>query len=86
MKISPLTGLTSFLSKVVPLFVPVFMVKISLNFNKICFMPYSTILSIKKTDPPPPKKKNLRWSKIGGGGVKGRYDRGQRFNGFFEAS
>ena len=27
------------------------MVKISLNFNKICFMPYSTTLSIKKQTP-----------------------------------
>ena len=54
-KISPLTSLTSFLSKVVRLFVHVFVVKISLNFNKICL----------------------------GGDVKGRYDHGQRFNGFF---
>ena len=34
--------LTSILSKVVGLLVRVFMVKISLNFNKICCMPYST--------------------------------------------
>ena len=40
--------LTSCLSKVVRLLVCVFMVKISLNFNKVCFMPYSTTLSIKK--------------------------------------
>ena len=62
-KISPLTGLTSFLSKVVEMFVRVFMVKISQNFNKICFMPYSTTLSIKKQT----TQKNLRRSKIRGG-------------------
>ena len=32
------------------------MVKIGLNFNKICFMPYSTTISIKKKTPPPKKK------------------------------
>ena len=74
--------LFSFLSKVVRLLVCVFMVKISLNVNKICFMPYSTTLSINKTDPPPPEKKP-RAVKDRGGGVKGRYDYGQRFNGFF---
>ena len=61
------------------------MVKISLNSNKICFMPYSKTLSIKKqTLPPPPKKKNKGGQKKGGGGVKGSYDRGQRFNVFFK--
>ena len=41
-------------------------------------MSYSPTLSIKKTDLP---EKKLRRSKIGG--VKGRYDSGQRFNGLF---
>ena len=70
--------LTSFLSKVVWLLVRVFMVKISLNFNKICFMPYST----KQTKNRPPRKKKPKAVKDRGG-VEGRYDRGQRFNGFF---
>ena len=34
------------------LLVCVLMVKMSPNFNKICFMPYSTTLSIKQTPPP----------------------------------
>ena len=67
LKISSLTGLTSFLSKVVRLLVRVFMVKISQNFNKICFVPYSTTLSIKKTRAP---RKNLRRSKKGGVGSR----------------
>ena len=69
LKISPLT---SFLSRVVRLLFCVFIVKTSLNFYKICFMPYSTTLSMKET---------LRRSKVRGG-VEGRYERGQRFNGF----
>ena len=40
------------------------MVKISLKFYNIFFMHYSTTLSIKKQTP----LKNLRRSKIGGGG------------------
>ena len=54
LKISPLT---SFLSKVV---------KISVRFYKICFMPYSTTQSIQKTDFP---EKNLKQSKMGGSRV-----------------
>ena len=39
----------------------------------------------KKTEPAPPSplKKNLKAVKDMGGGVNGRYDRGQSFNGFF---
>ena len=46
-------------------------------------MPYSTTLSIKKTDPPDKKPKAV---KDRGGGVEGRFDCGQRFNVFFKAS
>ena len=50
--------------------------------SKVVRLLRSTTLSIEeeKTDSPP---KNLRWSKLGGG-VKGKYDRGQRFNGFVD--
>ena len=41
-------------------------------------MPYSTTLSIKNR--PPQKKPKAAKD---GGGVEGRYDRSQRFNGFF---
>ena len=58
--------LTSFLSKVVRLLVGVFKVKISLTFYKICFMPHSATLSIKKQIP---RKKNLAQSKMGGSRV-----------------
>ena len=54
LKISPLT---SFLSKVVRLLGRVFMVKISLKCYKICFMPYSTTLSIKQD-----RNSTYRWA------------------------
>ena len=47
--------------------VRVCMVKISQNFNKICFMPCSTTLSMKKTDLPEKKSKAV---KDRGGGHK----------------
>ena len=58
------------------LLICVVMVKISLNFNKVCFMLYSTTQSIKN-GPPQKKPKAVK-----GGGVEGKYDRVQRFNGF----
>ena len=67
--------LTPFLSKVVRLLVRVFKVKISLNFNKICFIPYSTTLSIKNRPPEEEKKpkavKDRGWgSRVGMTAVK----------------
>ena len=44
---------------------PVFMFKISLTFYKICFMPYSTTLSLKKQTP---LKKHNAVKYRGGGG------------------
>ena len=44
--------------------------KLANNWIKICFMPYSITLSIKKKQIPPRKKKNLRRSKIRGGGSR----------------
>ena len=42
---------------------------------------FHAILNKPKNPKTAPPKKNLCWSKKGGGG--GRYDRGQRFNGVF---
>ena len=77
--------LTSFLSKVVRLLVCVFYGQ---NKSKILQNLFHALLNNsikKKTDrpPPPPKKKKTEAVKDRGGGVEGRYDCSQRFNGFF---
>ena len=57
------------------------MVKISLNFNKNLFHALiNNTINKKRTPQKKPKAVKDR------GGVEGRYDRGQRFNGFFKAS
>ena len=71
LKISPLTGLTSFLSKVVRQFVSVFMVKISLNFNKNLFHDLlNNSINNRRPIPPPPQKKKPKAVKDRGGGSR----------------